>query len=133
MCIRDRPRVDDIPYFEEFEARDKKKGHVCNKKNCIVGGKKWLEFEKEYGIKITSYETHLRYVDDHALEHWVKFQALKELIRSNKNQARRKDWEEIVLEYSSVGELGLSLIHISEPTRQAETSYAVFCLKKKKA
>src|SRR5665213_813878 len=26
--------------------------------------------------------------------------------------------------------LGLSLIHISEPTRQAEISYAVFCLKK---
>ena len=25
----------------------------------------------------------------------------------------------------------LSLIHISEPTRQAENSYAVFCLKKK--
>src|SRR5665213_4381602 len=29
-------------------------------------------------------------------------------------------------------ELALSLIHISEPTRQAEISYAVFCLKKKK-
>src|SRR5665213_4178654 len=29
-------------------------------------------------------------------------------------------------------ELHLSLIHISEPTRQAEISYAVFCLKKKK-
>ena len=29
-------------------------------------------------------------------------------------------------------ELILSLIHISEPTRQAEISYAVFCLKKKK-
>src|SRR5674476_1577849 len=28
--------------------------------------------------------------------------------------------------------MGLSLIHISEPTRQAEISYAVFCLKKKK-
>ena len=28
---------------------------------------------------------------------------------------------------------GLSLIHISEPTRQAEISYAVFCLKKKKS
>ena len=27
--------------------------------------------------------------------------------------------------------LDLSLIHISEPTRQAEISYAVFCLKKK--
>ena len=29
-------------------------------------------------------------------------------------------------------EMALSLIHISEPTRQAEISYAVFCLKKKK-
>ena len=28
-------------------------------------------------------------------------------------------------------EYELSLIHISEPTRQAEISYAVFCLKKK--
>src|SRR5674476_934022 len=28
--------------------------------------------------------------------------------------------------------INLSLIHISEPTRQAEISYAVFCLKKKK-
>ena len=27
--------------------------------------------------------------------------------------------------------VNLSLIHISEPTRQAEISYAVFCLKKK--
>ena len=27
----------------------------------------------------------------------------------------------------------LSLIHISEPTRQAEISYAVFCLKKKRS
>src|SRR5674476_1074165 len=27
--------------------------------------------------------------------------------------------------------VSLSLIHISEPTRQAEISYAVFCLKKK--
>src|SRR5674476_1612514 len=30
------------------------------------------------------------------------------------------------------GPMSLSLIHISEPTRQAEISYAVFCLKKKK-
>ena len=28
--------------------------------------------------------------------------------------------------------LGLSLIHISEPTRLGMISYAVFCLKKKK-
>ena len=30
------------------------------------------------------------------------------------------------------GEDGLSLIHISEPTRLGMISYAVFCLKKKK-
>ena len=29
-------------------------------------------------------------------------------------------------------DLGLSLIHISEPTRRRGISYAVFCLKKKK-
>src|SRR5665213_4010633 len=29
-----------------------------------------------------------------------------------------------------LGDVYLSLIHISEPTRQAEISYAVFCLKK---
>ena len=28
-------------------------------------------------------------------------------------------------------EIDLSLIHISEPTRHAQISYAVFCLKKK--
>eukprot|EP01017_Pseudomicrothorax_dubius_P019044 TRINITY_DN2096_c0_g1_i5.p2 TRINITY_DN2096_c0_g1~~TRINITY_DN2096_c0_g1_i5.p2 ORF type:complete len:121 (+),score=6.14 TRINITY_DN2096_c0_g1_i5:224-586(+) len=32
----------------------------------------------------------------------------------------------------SIFPMYLSLIHISEPTRQAEISYAVFCLKKKK-
>ena len=33
---------------------------------------------------------------------------------------------------ASMTDISLSLIHISEPTRQAEISYAVFCLKKKK-
>ena len=33
------------------------------------------------------------------------------------------------VEYSGIG---LSLIHISEPTRLGMISYAVFCLKKKK-
>ena len=32
--------------------------------------------------------------------------------------------------YTQVPSLYLSLIHISEPTRQAEIAYAVFCLKK---
>ena len=41
--------------------------------------------------------------------------------------------EDNVIVYSNATILGriLSLIHISEPTRQAEISYAVFCLKKK--
>ena len=30
------------------------------------------------------------------------------------------------------GNMNLSLIHISEPTRRTPISYAVFCLKKKK-
>ena len=34
-------------------------------------------------------------------------------------------------EVPELTQLELSLIHISEPTRQAEISYAVFCLKKK--
>ena len=33
---------------------------------------------------------------------------------------------------TAIANKDLSLIHISEPTRQAEISYAVFCLKKKK-
>ena len=33
---------------------------------------------------------------------------------------------------AAFGWLGLSLIHISEPTRRTPISYAVFCLKKKK-
>src|SRR5678809_202495 len=40
------------------------------------------------------------------------------------NSSDRTSWDWI--------EQKLSLIHISEPTRQAEISYAVFCLKKKK-
>ena len=45
------------------------------------------------------------------------------------------DFEEKMQAYDvNIGVLTvpLSLIHISEPTRQAEISYAVFCLKKKK-
>ena len=37
-----------------------------------------------------------------------------------------------IADFISRGNKDLSLIHISEPTRQAEISYAVFCLKKKK-
>ena len=39
---------------------------------------------------------------------------------------------EVTIEEDNSITVQLSLIHISEPTRQAEISYAVFCLKKKK-
>ena len=41
---------------------------------------------------------------------------------------KSKPYEKVAL----LPQVSLSLIHISEPTRQAEISYAVFCLKKKK-
>src|SRR5674476_396633 len=46
--------------------------------------------------------------------------------------ALRAETPSNVLIYGKTGTGKLSLIHISEPTRQAEISYAVFCLKKKK-
>src|SRR5665213_3774619 len=56
------------------------------------------------------------------------------VVRSNDPEfARRLAQETQVLErLEHRGLIRLSLIHISEPTRQAEISYAVFCLKKKK-
>src|SRR5674476_46718 len=44
----------------------------------------------------------------------------------------RRKYSQIRAKGTTVSEQQLSLIHISEPTRQAEISYAVFCLKKKK-
>src|SRR5678809_273419 len=41
------------------------------------------------------------------------------------------DYNATPLDTSEATAADLSLIHISEPTRQAEISYAVFCLKKK--
>ena len=60
------------------------------------------------------------------------------LLRRLRDQTRQPPISEFLIEkdesrraYSRSELLRLSLIHISEPTRQAEISYAVFCLKKK--
>ena len=47
-----------------------------------------------------------------------------------KSITRVADVEALIIDYD-VATYYLSLIHISEPTRQAEISYAVFCLQKK--
>ena len=62
---------------------------------------------------------------DRLLEVGTKMQTL-----NHQNEALLKQAMEMV-EFD-LTLLKLSLIHISEPTRQAEISYAVFCLKKKK-
>src|SRR5665213_3327630 len=43
---------------------------------------------------------------------------------------RYRDWPAARERLGAITTQYLSLIHISEPTRQAEISYAVFCLKK---
>ena len=58
------------------------------------------------------------------------------IVRSKKSVAKlhrtsRQDNKLIRKEEVEQIDEALSLIHISEPTRQAEISYAVFCLKKK--
>ena len=57
------------------------------------------------------------------------------LLYGVKNAGISKDDVEYVIDCAeeACGDMNLSLIHISEPTRQAEISYAVFCLKKKKS
>src|SRR5674476_568713 len=54
---------------------------------------------------------------------------------AERSRIRNREIGFIFQSFNLIGDLTvyeLSLIHISEPTRQAEISYAVFCLKKKK-
>src|SRR5678809_1244559 len=53
-------------------------------------------------------------------------------IRDRRDDERKNERQQENVLQLQVGELIklMSLIHISEPTRQAEISYAVFCLKK---
>ena len=64
--------------------------------------------------------------------------ALSQLVESIINKCMDKPWRSYILSVdedsyviSGGASQGLSLIHISEPTRLLSSSYAVFCLKKK--
>ena len=110
--IFETPRAD-VPYFSEFEAKDKRIGYRC-KKDCIVGGQKWVDFKKDYNITIKSHELYLAFMNKHVLEHWTEFQAMKEIQKSNRNQKGRKSWLEIVETYNSAGKLGNHGFDITE-------------------
>ena len=60
--------------------------------------------------------------------------ALKSLLRRAglRRSKRPATWQPPAASWSRPLGQGLSLIHISEPTRPERISYAVFCLKKKK-
>ena len=73
-----------------------------------------MDFVREHDITIKSFETYLKSVNEHVLEHWTKFQALKEIIRSNRNQKERKEWDEMATTYNSAGELGNNGFDLTE-------------------
>ena len=101
-----------------------------------VSGDKIVENQKKsYDYEITGLaaervETHMkRFLEE----------GEKSLYQEGEDAGKQltKEMESFVSDYNmmirKIGDLSdLSLIHISEPTRQAEISYAVFCLKKKK-
>ena len=66
---------------------------------------------------------------------WKAINQLKEAgyeIEAQQNKGYKLMAAPDLMTEAEIKSLMLSLIHISEPTRQAEISYAVFCLKKKK-
>ena len=86
--IFETPRAD-VPYFGEFKAKDKRIGYRC-KKDCLVGGQKWVDFKKDYNITIRSHELYLAFLNKHILEQTTEFQAMKEKKQSNRHQRKEK-------------------------------------------
>ena len=99
-------------------------------KNIII-----LKPDKGNGIVILNKADYYRkmedILDDRSKFKIVKEDWLKEIIKQedkiNRLATKLKKEKEITDQ-----QYDLSLIHISEPTRQEAISYAVFCLKKKK-
>src|SRR5665213_1242365 len=62
------------------------------------------------------------------------YEAAANAFNNAASTGNKAGFEEAMNDFIKANNVGqyISLIHISEPTRQAEISYAVFCLKKKK-
>ena len=86
-------------------------------------------------IMIPQYGELNRIYSDFIVSHTFSFDKQKFITNFYKQYNDTKAFEAAILELvldKQKEQYTLSLIHISEPTRQAEISYAVFCLKKKK-
>ena len=82
--------------------------------------------------KIENFKNNLEYLRAEADSFALEFRLHSKDIHQNfLNQDELSNKIINVLEQARVEAIGLSLIHISEPTRRRGISYAVFCLKKK--
>src|SRR5678809_1451730 len=118
MCIRDRdPKPEQLAAWEKnYRAFLQKNGLVEPYNQSVAGYQLYLSGfgDRPDAVEIRYYRAQILYFKLGRLE-----EAGDEFLAVGKT--------------APVGKFHkLSLIHISEPTRQAEISYAVFCLKKKK-
>ena len=105
MCIRDRGIDDD---GELGKLRVEKSYQMLNRTDLAI-----VVIDGGTGIK----------KEDFALLKEIEKRKVPFIIAVNKSD---------LLKEHRIQSKGLSLIHISEPTRRTPISYAVFCLKKKK-
>eukprot|EP00828_Plagiopyla_frontata_P033506 TRINITY_DN4350_c0_g1_i6.p2 TRINITY_DN4350_c0_g1~~TRINITY_DN4350_c0_g1_i6.p2 ORF type:complete len:127 (+),score=20.32 TRINITY_DN4350_c0_g1_i6:160-540(+) len=120
MCIRDR-----LQHFKNYLEGEKVEQLASpddlNKGSSLVYLKKWMKTKHAIMFRLSNKIVQVNFTDRTEV---ILSSELKMLTYVNKKGERSN--------YPLATALELSLIHISEPTRQAEISYAVFCLKKKK-
>eukprot|EP00825_Cyclidium_porcatum_P048685 TRINITY_DN8241_c0_g1_i1.p2 TRINITY_DN8241_c0_g1~~TRINITY_DN8241_c0_g1_i1.p2 ORF type:complete len:158 (-),score=34.61 TRINITY_DN8241_c0_g1_i1:65-538(-) len=148
MCIRDRYQRRVHGKSIEKAKENKYKaiiiyGHPHN--YCKYGFKSSKDFnisnrEGKYPYSMLVLELEKDVFKDHSWKYYdsdaynmdeKKVEEFDKLF-TNKEKGYRYTQEEFSIAFRAYLEQGLSLIHISEPTRLGMISYAVFCLKKKK-
>ena len=112
----EKPLLDYYEKHPKFIAPESRKNEVIS---FVKSGLKDLSVSRKsfsWGIKVPNNDDHVIYVWLDALTNYISALNYPDI----NNQLFKNFWPASIL----------SLIHISEPTRQAEISYAVFCLKK---
>src|SRR5678809_796922 len=118
---------------EQYSIRDLKSGKFKEDSSYIYS----LPFENSKKVfLIQAYDSKMSHKGELALDFKVKKKTKVCAARDGIVTGARGDSDEGGLKPENMSDGNyisikhLSLIHISEPTRQAEISYAVFCLKK---